>query len=191
MSSQNYEKMQQAVGGAKNSIPRTLDIGCGPHKLSGAYGIDLRPLPGVDQIVDLEEHPWELPSDHFEFIRLQHVIEHVNDTFGLAREMIRVAKNGCRIEIKTPHYSSYASWGDPTHRWHYSLGSIPQLFHMAVGEGQYRVISNELKFTGSALDLFGWLIYKCSRKTYEKHFAWIFPANEIICYVEVLKSTPT
>ena len=45
----------------------------------------------------------------------------------------------------------------------------------------------ELRFTGSALDFFGWAIYRMSKKTYEKHFAWIFPANEIVCEIEIVK----
>lgn len=165
---------------------KSLDIGCGPHKLPNSVGIDLRPLPGVDVIQDLDTHPWPLPRKHFEFIRCQHVIEHLKDLFGLAEEIAALAKPGCVVEFKTPHYSSYASWGDPTHRWHFALGSIPQLFDMALAPGRFRVRRIDLKFTGSALDFFGWAIYKMSRKTYEKHFAWIFPANEIICEIEIL-----
>ena len=58
---------------------RTLDIGCGPHKLNGAVGIDLRPLPGVDLVQDLDQHPWALPANQYDFIRCQHVIEHLSD----------------------------------------------------------------------------------------------------------------
>lgn len=164
-----------------------LDIGCGPHKLEGACGIDLRPLAPVDVVQDLDKHPWPLRENQYEFIRCQHVIEHLQNLSGLAQEIYRLAKHRCVVEFKTPHYSSYASWGDPTHRWHFALGSIPQLFEMALGAGKFRIKRIDLKFTGSALDLFGYLIYKMSRKTYEKHFAWIFPANEIICEVEILK----
>lgn len=166
---------------------RTLDIGCGPHKLKGAVGIDLRPLPGVDLVQDLDRHPWALPANQYEFIRCQHVIEHLSDLFGLAREIHRVGRSGAVVEFRTPHYSSYASWGDPTHRWHFSLGSIPQLFEMALGTESYKVRKIELRFTGSALDFFGWAIYRMSKKTYEKHFAWIFPANEIVCEIEIVK----
>jgi len=172
---------------ADQHAKRSLDVGCGPHKLEGSVGIDIRKLPGVDVVANLDRHPWPLPESHFKFIRCQHVIEHLSDLFGLAREMYRVSAANSVIEFKTPHYSSYASWGDPTHRWHFALGSIPQLFEMAVGPQAYRVRRLELKFTGSVLDFFGWLIYKLSKKTYEKHFAWIFPANEIICEIEILK----
>ena len=168
--------------------PDSLDIGCGPHKLEGALGIDIRPLPGVDVVQNLDAHPWPLPPNHFRFIRCQHVIEHLSDLFGLAREIERITKNGGIIEFKTPHYSSYASWGDPTHRWHFALGSIPQLFDMALGPGRFRIRRLELKFTGSGLDFFGWCIYRLSPKKYEKHFAWIFPANEIQCEVEIVKN---
>ncbi len=166
---------------------KILDVGCGPHKLAGAIGIDHIARPGVDVVHDLNVAPWPLNQSDFDFVRCQHVIEHIANLKTLAQEMWRVSKTGAHIEFITPHYSSYASWGDPTHLYHFALGSIPQLFEMMVGPGKYRIVKNEIKFSGSALDFFGWLIYKISPKKYEKHFAWIFPCNEIHTTVEVVK----
>jgi SAM-dependent methyltransferase len=166
----------------------TLDIGCGPHCLPGAIGIDQFEMPGVAVVQDLNQASWRLPSKQFKFIRCQHVIEHIAHLQNFTREIYRVAKPGARIEFVTPHYSSYASWGDPTHLFHFALGSIPQLFDQVLGKPKYNVIKNEIRFTGSAIDVFGWLIYKMSPKKYEKHFAWIFPANEIHTTIEIVKN---
>ena len=164
-----------------------LDVGCGNHCLPGAVGIDIFPMAGVDYVHDVNRAPWPFPDDSFEFVRCMHAIEHFREVHVVARELHRVAQHGAVIDFITPHYSSYASWGDPTHVHHFALGSIPQLFDQACGEGKYEVVSNEIKFSGSGLDFFGWLIYKVSKKKYEKHFAWMFPANEIHTKIRVIK----
>jgi hypothetical protein len=165
-----------------------LDIGCGGHCLPDAVGLDMFAFPGVDHVHDVNQAPWPLVSNRFEFIRCQHSIEHFTNCHVVAREMHRVCKNGAMIEFITPHYSSYASWGDPTHLHHFALASIPILFEQAVGAAGYEVVSNEIRFTGSVTDFFGWLVYKLSPRKYEKHLAWIFPANEIHTKVRVKKS---
>ncbi len=165
-----------------------LDVGCGGHCLPDAVGLDMFAFPGVDHVHDVNQAPWPLANNRFEFIRCQHAIEHFANCHVVAREMHRVCKNGALIEFITPHYSSYASWGDPTHVHHFALASIPILFEQAVGASGYEVVANEIKFTGSVTDVFGWLVYKLSPKKYEKHLAWMFPANEIHTTIRVRKS---
>lgn len=165
-----------------------LDVGCGPHCLEGAVGIDQFEFAGVDYVHDLNVGPWPLPESSFSFIRCQHVIEHVQNLRVLAQEMYRVAKDGAEIDFVTPHYSSYASYGDPTHLYHFALASIPLLFEQVVGSQNFEVVSNSIHFTGSAIEFPGWLIYKLSPKQYEKHFAWIFPANEIRTRLRIKKT---
>ncbi len=158
---------------------KKLDVGCGNQRLEDAVGIDQFPMPTVDIVHDVNHAPWPIENNRFEFIRCQHAIEHFRECHTVAREMFRVAKDGATVKFITPHYSSYASWGDPTHVHHFALGSIPQLFLQALADGKYEVLENRLKFTGSLFDLPGMLIYKLSPRKYEKYFAWTFPCNEI------------
>ena len=39
-----------------------LDIGCGANKAPGFVGMDMRALPGVDIVHDVEQYPWPLPD---------------------------------------------------------------------------------------------------------------------------------
>lgn len=55
-----------------------LDIGCGGSKQNGFVGMDIRPLPGVDVVQDLEKFPWPLPNESVSFAMTSHVIEHIN-----------------------------------------------------------------------------------------------------------------
>src|ERR1035437_1335340 len=104
--------------------PLILDIGCGAHCLPGALGMDMMPHPGVGVVHDMNIGPWPLEDSTFTHVRCQHVIEHIQNLSLLAREIHRICKNGATVEFITPHYSSYASWGDPTHLHHFALGSI-------------------------------------------------------------------
>lgn len=179
--------IEQARASAPMLTSTKLDVGCGSHRLEGAVGLDIMPASGVDIVHDVNKAPWPLPDNHFEFIRCQHAIEHFRDVHSVVREMWRVGRNGAQIEFVTPHYSSYASWGDPTHVHHFALASLPILFDQALGAGKFEVVSCRLKFTGAVLDIFGWLIYKASPKQYEKRFAWMFPSNEIHVTIRLIK----
>lgn len=166
---------------------RKLDVGCGPHCLPDAVGIDQFVFSGVDHVHDVNTAPWPLANDRFEFIRCQHAIEHFREAHTVAREMHRVCRDGALIEFITPHYSSCASWGDPTHVHHFALASIPLLFEQALGASKFEVVSNRIEFTGSVSEFPGWLICKISPRKYEKHFAWIWPANEIHTTIRIRK----
>lgn len=181
------ENATPSAAATEKSRSAKLDVGCGGHCLPDAVGIDLFSFPNVEHVHDVNVAPWPLQSDRFEFIRCMHAIEHFSNVHTVAREMYRVCRDGAVIDFITPHYSSYASWGDPTHVHHFALASLPLLFEQALGPGKYEVLSNEIKFTGSATDLFGWLIYKLSPRKYEKKFAWIWPANEIHTRIRIKK----
>ena len=164
-----------------------LDIGCGPNRIDNAIGLDIEAYPNVDVVHDVNQCPWPLPDNQFSYIKCQHAIEHFHNLHGVAKEMYRTAKNGCKIEFKTPHYSSFTSYGDPTHIHHFSQVTIPMLFDQAVGNDKYEVKLNKILFSSSAFAWMGRLLYWMSPRRYEKFFAWTFPAHEIHCIVEIKK----
>lgn len=55
----------------------SLDIGCGASKAPGFIGMDVRPLPGVDIVHNLEKYPWPLPDNTFNVVHASHVLEHI------------------------------------------------------------------------------------------------------------------
>ena len=166
---------------------KILDIGCGKMKHRGAIGIDKFPAEGVDIVHDLNIEPWPIEANSIDKFYCTHVIEHIRELQVLAREIVRIAKDKAIIEFVTPHFSSYTSYGDPTHLWHFSKGSIAILFEQNIETAKFQVYHNEIRFSGSGLDFFGWLLYKISKKKYEKHFTWIFPANEVETFIRIKK----
>ena len=96
-----------------------LDIGCGANKQPGFVGIDIREMPGVDIVHNVEVQPWPLPDDCVLTAICSHVVEHINPhNFGFINfmdEVWRVMKPGGEFAISCPHGSSQGYLQDPTH----------------------------------------------------------------------------
>lgn len=170
-----------------------IDIGCGPNKQDGYYGVDQYPFPGVDKVIDLNSPVWPLDNDTFTHVRASHVIEHVKDTQNFLKEIHRISKDGAEVLIETPHFSWIDSWNDPTHLWHFSSG-----WHHCLRKGQYLsfvvgefdVIESKIEFNKSLRSLVPRLIAKVfGQEAYEKHYAFIFPARNIHTRLRVIKKT--
>ncbi|HPQ70210.1 MAG TPA: methyltransferase domain-containing protein [bacterium] len=95
---------------------KILDLGCGPHKTPGAFGVDAYSFAGVDLVHDLNRLPWPLANNEYERIVARHIIEHVEDVPAFMAEIHRVAAPGARVEIVTPHFSNRSAYADPTHK---------------------------------------------------------------------------
>jgi len=55
----------------------TLDVGCGASKNPQFVGMDVRPLPGVDIVHNLEKYPWPIPDEVCTLVHASHVLEHI------------------------------------------------------------------------------------------------------------------
>lgn len=103
---------------------RVLNFGCGLVKTefpeiseaTDVVGIDISPNSNADVLHDLNKSPYPLESDSFDLIIMQDILEHLDDVPQVMREIYRVARDGALVRIRTPHYSSYYAYNDPTHR---------------------------------------------------------------------------
>ncbi len=101
-----------------------LDLGCGNAKESGAFGVDSRPMDGVDLVHDLNTLPWPIDDNSFDQVRAAHIVEHVDDVLGFFGEIHRVCRNDAIVLIDTPHFSNRCSFLDPTHKHAFSARFI-------------------------------------------------------------------
>jgi SAM-dependent methyltransferase len=95
---------------------RILDVGCGPVKESGAFGVDRINLPGVDLVCDLNGS-WPLADGTFDRVVFRHSIVHLASLEHALREARRVVRQGGLVEIISPHFSSDNAFTDPTMRF--------------------------------------------------------------------------
>lgn len=171
-----------------------LDIGCGKNKQElGAVGLDREPGSVADVRCELARFPWPIRDDAADRIYLSHFLEHQPDVLGAMREVHRIAKPDALIIIETPHYSSPDSYTDPTHLHHLGLHSFDYFIRdgferFTYNAGGFRILERRLTFGGNLLlDNVGRLIARLSADFYEKHFAWIFPARNIVCRLQAVK----
>jgi ubiquinone/menaquinone biosynthesis C-methylase UbiE len=93
-----------------------LDIACGQNKQKGFMGVDVAAAPGVDYVWDLEKFPWEPFADNsVDEFYVSHYAEHTKDLLKFMDEIWRIGKDGAKLTILGPYYTSIRAWQDPTH----------------------------------------------------------------------------
>lgn len=172
-----------------------LDIGCGRNKFRGSTGIDFAQNSEADVRHDLNVFPYPLADDAFEVVLLRNVVEHLRDVVGLMEEVHRIGRHGSDVVITTPHFSSLYSYQDPTHVRHLAYDSM-DYFTAETGHSnfytskRFRMIEKGVDF-GKSFPLSGVArgLFRLSAHKYEKHFAFIFPANSLWFHMQVVKQT--
>jgi SAM-dependent methyltransferase len=166
-----------------------LNLGCGNKQRDGFLGVDRYPCDAANLICDVSRTlPFQ--DDSIDEVYMDNLIEHVHDIPTLMREVVRVSRHGARILIITPHFSSLASWRDPTHVHHlsyFSFDYFEKSSAMHYVGGGLKVVSRKLSFGGGLLGLLGRLICWLNPETYEKKFCFLFRASTLTFYLEVTK----
>ena len=96
------------------------DLGCGGAKQNKDwFGVDIRALPGVDLVQNLESFPWPIPSESFNTVVMSHVLEHIQKANGIMlsffNEIHRILKPEGEVILSVPYATSPGFYRDPTH----------------------------------------------------------------------------
>ncbi len=167
--------------GADGEVPLELNLGCGRKRRPGCLNVDVLPQVQPDLVMDLDRHPYPLPRDHFQHIYAHDVVEHLADIRSFMEEAHALLAPGGVLEITTPHFSSANSYTDPTHRFHLSYFSFDYFtaghqwdFYSAA---RFRIVERFIAFhTGGPLARLMARFANRHPQTYERRFAWIYPA---------------
>lgn len=98
----------------------TLRLGCGTDTRPDQHNVDINPLDGVDEVVDLDVAPWPWTDDAYSRIVAEHVFEHLADVEATLRECTRVLEPGGRLVTRWP--VGYDARADPDHEreWYWA-----------------------------------------------------------------------
>ncbi len=178
-------------------MPRILDVGCGWEKVEGAVSVDIRTQTKPDVCGDMDVDRKAIPhfpfrDDTFGEIHILQTIDHFQNIVPVMEEVHRVSKPGAKIVITVAHVSSIYSWSDPVHHLHLTSRSFLCFTDHPTHGGTYtdklfRQTKFHFIFSKSVLSLIPRLLCLFSPRIYEKHFSWIFPANDMYFEFEVLK----
>lgn len=85
----------------------TLNLGCGQYPIEGALNVDSLPQSKAEFLVNLNDSSEfeKLPKGHYEKIVLFHVLEHLDDPFGVMRACAGLLRPGGLVHIRVPHAS--------------------------------------------------------------------------------------
>ena len=168
-----------------------LNLGCGRKHVTGAVNVDVRAETNPDILHDLNLLPWPFPDEHFKEVLAYDVIEHLDDTIRAMEEIHRVCRNEAVVRITLPHFSCANAYTDPTHCHYFGRFS----FDYVSGKGDFAFYSNakfrcrssRIIFYPTFLNKVVWRFANRYPATYERRWAWIFPAWFLYFELEVLK----
>lgn len=166
-----------------------INLGCGNKRLDGFVGVDRFPCEAAGVLCDVSR---SLPfrDNSVDEFYLDNLIEHVPDIPALMAELVRTARNGAKITIITPHFTSLSSWKDPTHLHHLSYFSFDHFEKMSVrhyvGSG-VKIVRRNLSFGGGLLGIIGRMIFSLSPEAFEKTYCFIFRASTLRFELQVVK----
>jgi SAM-dependent methyltransferase len=103
----------------KSKTHININLGAGEAPIAGFINVDLKSLPFIDVVWDLEQFPWPFPDECADLIVASQLVEHINPHKGIFMkfmdEVWRITKTGGQFMIATPYAGSVAYYQDPTH----------------------------------------------------------------------------
>lgn len=191
---------------------RTLDLGCGTSKESGAIGVDISLRSHADVIADFRSPHLPFRTSSVERVVMNHLLEHVYDVETFLREVHRIAKPDAEVIIRVPHFTSVYAFTDFTHRHFFSSRSFDRYVrglecsyydtHIFDPTDEFRLLERTISFEAvfSSLRIgrwrgvplhklvgLEWMINHLLLDAYEKRFAFWLPASELKVRLEVVK----
>jgi len=138
-----------------------LDIGGGENPHPGAINMDIRDLPSVHIVHDIEQYPWPLPDKCVDLMIASHVVEHIDPARGnflrWMAEAWRVLKPGGQFIISYPYGGSPGFLQDPTHcnncterTWTYFDPYHATQLYRVYRPLPFKIVSNEYHIVGNA-----------------------------------------
>ena len=164
-----------------------LNLGCGKKKMKGYLNCDISKEVNPDKIVNLEK---KLPfkNNSINEIVAEHVLEHVNNFVSLMHEFHRICKRNSSIKIKTPFYSAWGQYNDPTHvrfftpfTFNYFEGG-GYSHEVGINKKMFKVKKVKINYGIGYSSKLNWImnpLINFNHAFYCRFFAFIFPASEI------------
>ncbi len=105
---------------------KKLNLGCGLDYKEGFTNVDFCVGDSFkfDIKHDLEKFPYPFEDNEFDYILMDNVLEHLEDTIKVLEELHRISKPNAKIEIYVPHCSGYMAFGNITHKRFFASGTF-------------------------------------------------------------------
>jgi len=103
---------------------KKLNLGAGLDIKRGWDNQDYKKFKGINLVFNLEKFPYPIKKNMYEFILCNHIIEHIDNIFGMFNEIHRICKPRAIIKIEVPHYSTSFAFTQIDHKHYFGLDSL-------------------------------------------------------------------
>ena len=93
-----------------------LHWGCGKFPMAGWANVDFMPEVNPDQVVNLKQFPLPWADNSIQVIHSRNLLEHIDETVPLMKEVWRILKPGGYFSAEVPYATSRVYLNDPDHR---------------------------------------------------------------------------
>lgn len=169
---------------------KKLNLGSGFKKIKDAVNVDFNCKSTPDYIIDLNKTPYPFKKNQFKEVFCYDILEHLEDTITVMKEIHRITEKGAKIIIESPHFSSANAFTDPTHKHFFSVFS----FDYFTGENQwgyylenkycFKTIEKKIIFGPGFINKLREKFFNRHKKLYESKYAWRYPAVKIRVVLE-------
>ncbi|MFA5350616.1 MAG: class I SAM-dependent methyltransferase [Candidatus Omnitrophota bacterium] len=162
---------------------RILDLGCGNNKAPGSIGVDISVESRADVLCNLNIYPLPFKNNSFDGVVSKQVFEHLDDVEKLMHEIHRITKDKAIISVYVPHFSCFFSYGDPSHKRTFSVFAFDKISQRC----GFRVLSKKITFHRAIRRYMLDCLFNRFPVSYERFWAFIFPAEHLIFKFETMK----
>jgi len=99
-----------------------LNLGCGNDYRSGWVNVDSNTNVKCDAVIKLGDHILPINDNSVEEVLMCNSLEHIKDFWRFIDDLYRVCKDGAKIHIIVPHYSTATAFS-PQHYTYWTVGS--------------------------------------------------------------------
>ena len=160
-----------------------LDFGCSTNKQDHAFGVDIDVQNHPDIVFDLNKFPYPLKDNSVDRIYAKHILEHLNDLYGIFREVHRILKSDGDFIIEVPHFSCRVAYSEPEHNRFYSYF----MFDKLVKAIPCKVLKREITFHRSFRRVGIKFLANLNPDKYERFWTYLFPAENVQLHLKMIK----
>lgn len=172
-----------------------LNIGCGFDIKSWYTNVDRVKNPWVDKVFDFETFPYPFEDNSIDEIYCSMVMEHIHNLSGMMDELVRICKDGAKIQITVPYLSSPNLWWDMTHvRWfntntfsQYHTNSVRTAGNIELLKYRIHFLSNSYFMRSNPINIIPDFLINLFPKIYERFLCYIIPCSEIHYLLNIKK----
>lgn len=170
---------------------KKLNLGAGKKIDLGYLNVDIVKLNGVDLVWDLNKMPWPFKENQFEEVKCRYVLELLDNFINVTEEIWRVCSPGAKVIVYSPLFPNMRSAQDPLTKKFMTYNSfdyfVPGTGLNYYSKAKFKILRRKIIFSRNKN--LEWLSFipNISQKFYCRFLFNLFPSNEIIYKLEVVK----